>query len=568
MINRVTIRYFKCFSSQTFDLSDPLLLAGPNNSGESTLLQAIAVWSLALNKWQEKRNPRARGKRRVGVALTRKEFAAIPLREMQSLWTNGRTAMSKHEAEIGKAGYPRVIEIELAGANGADSWSLAFEIRCQSNEQIYIRPAEKHVDNVPNAAWNTTVVHVPPFSGIGTEEARYDRAYQDLIIGQGKPGDLIRNLLMDVYEHGKWEELRTSIERIFQYRLLEPQHEGLPFITAEYLPGIPPGRGRGGYPRLDIASAGSGFHQVLMLLAFFYARPSSVLLLDEPDAHLHVILQKQIYDQLRAIAGDTKCQLIIATHSEVLINSTAPENILTFFQSPKRLVTKDQRAQVREALKNLTSVEVLLAKETERVLYVESVADFNLLAEWARICEHPVATWFDGRPFYHKLSTRSLRHANHHFFSLQAVTPKMQGFVLLDGDNRQEGEHESRGYLKIRRWRRYETENYLLHPAALERFVAKRAGEIWVSAAMEYLNDEMSNAAIADPLQENTYVKSVKASEEVLPVFFQKAGVDISKNEYYLIARQMSRSEIPPEVVDVLDDLYQIVQPTGTSAGV
>ena len=42
----------------------------------------------------------------------------------------------------------------------------------------------------------------------------------------------------------------------------------------------------------SVASAGSGVHQVLLLLAFFYARPSSVFLLDEPYAHLHVFLQK------------------------------------------------------------------------------------------------------------------------------------------------------------------------------------------------------------------------------------------------------------------------------------
>jgi predicted ATPase len=71
----------------------------------------------------------------------------------------------------------------------------------------------------------------------------------------------------------------------------------------------------GGGPRLDISSAGSGMQQVLMLLAFLHMRPASVLLLDEPDAHLHVYLQDSIYE-LRSVAARRNSQLIIATHSE------------------------------------------------------------------------------------------------------------------------------------------------------------------------------------------------------------------------------------------------------------
>src|SRR5437667_242055 len=55
-----------------------------------------------------------------------------------------------------------------------------------------------------------------------------------------------------------------------------------------------------------------------MLLTFLQTRPGSVLLLDEPDAHLHVILQDAIYSELRAAAARQPSQLVIATHSEAL----------------------------------------------------------------------------------------------------------------------------------------------------------------------------------------------------------------------------------------------------------
>lgn len=73
---------------------------------------------------------------------------------------------------------------------------MALKNSCyQNTELLYVKPAKEHIENLPNAAPDISVVHVPPFSGIGAEETRYDRPYQDLLIGQGKPGNILRNWL-------------------------------------------------------------------------------------------------------------------------------------------------------------------------------------------------------------------------------------------------------------------------------------------------------------------------------------------------------------------------------------
>jgi hypothetical protein len=40
---------------------------------------------------------------------------------------------------------------------------------------------------------------VPPFSGIGAEETGLQLGYQNRLVGQGKPGDVLRNLLLEIY---------------------------------------------------------------------------------------------------------------------------------------------------------------------------------------------------------------------------------------------------------------------------------------------------------------------------------------------------------------------------------
>ena len=49
MITKVVIRRFKRFDEVTFDIPGHIVLAGPNNTGKTTLLQAIAVVGSCLS---------------------------------------------------------------------------------------------------------------------------------------------------------------------------------------------------------------------------------------------------------------------------------------------------------------------------------------------------------------------------------------------------------------------------------------------------------------------------------------------------------------------------------------
>ena len=306
MIHTVNIRGFKRFGDVEFRLPGHVVLAGPNNTGKTTVLQAIASWSIALRRWREANdfNPR-RGFTRVPIA--RQAFSAVPLRSFELLWRN-RVNHSKS-----------AMEIEI-GHN--DGWSITMEFIADSTEQIYVRPtATAPVDKL--RALDLPVVFIPPMTGIGIEEPVFQRSKIEHLLGLGRPGEVLRNLLVEANrDEVAWGALQASIKSLFGYRLTPPDISGA-HIVADYFPDDLSGGG----PNLDIASAGSGFQQVLMLLAFLNARPRAVLLLDEPDAHLHVILQDAIYHELRSVSARQQSQLIVATHSEVVINSVEPREL-------------------------------------------------------------------------------------------------------------------------------------------------------------------------------------------------------------------------------------------------
>lgn len=568
MITRITLKNFKRFREQVFDIQDHVVLAGPNNAGKSTLLQAIAVWNLARRKWLETRAA-SKSIKPKGVGITRRDFTAIPLREMNLLWTDTSTSLRKDEAEASghKQGHPRpmVIELQAVESDGS-SWAIGFEFIYQNAEMLSVRPVAEHRAST-QLARGFDVIHVPAFSGIGAEETVHTREYQDHLVGQGKPGDIVRNLLKEVWQRDRtrWDNLVGDIRQTFGYELLAPEFEGRPFIVCEYLKQTTDTGKRGGVPRLDIATAGSGFHQVLMLLAFLYARDGAVLLLDEPDAHLHVVLQDEIYARLRRVAADRRSQLVVATHSEVIIDATSPANITSFYSAPHVLIADVEREQVREALKRLTSLDLLLADKARGFLYLEGESDFRLLRAWAGVLAHPVAKWFSARqagPAWQDMRGRNPREARAHFFALRAVRADILGFILLDSDNRTTPVRDLRADgLHIAVWPRYEAESYLLVPQALERYVftTGASSAIQAAAGIDYLRDQLPPAAFADPLADIEFLRSVPASKSLLPGFMNAAGVSLRKADYFRIAEGMLPAEVHPDVVSMLDSLCEIV---------
>lgn len=568
MINKVQIQNFKRFEYQEFTIDGNVVLAGPNNSGKSTLLQAIAVWNLALREWHQERSG-SKATVRTGVQLPRSKFTAIPLREMKLLWNDTVTGKRKHElGPKEKLGTPRPLEITVSGKLFDKEYKVGISFTYRFPDLVLIKPTDETDPEIMD--WfvtNFSLLHVPSFSGIGINETRYDRPYQEMLIGSGKPGDIIRNRILDVYQNDQnhWNQLVKDIQDIFGYTLLPPQYEGQPYIICDYIPSIIRGRPKSSQPTLDIASAGSGFLQTVLLLSFFYSKDSGVVLFDEPDAHLHIVLQRQVYDKVRAVAQQTRSQLIIATHSEIVIDNTDPENVLSFYREPHRLTEKYEAEQVRAALKHLSSMDILQADRWSSILYLEGSSDYNLLGEWAQILDHPLKAFFhdqDKNIFWHNNVGRNPRQAKEHLFALKAIKPDMKGVLLLDGDGRNLSEHELRADgLQIIRWNRYEAENYLLIPSAIDRFI--RGGEAEnlftaqkVQKMMQYISRTPFLSILESPFEDDEATLNIGASKKFLPGLFEKVEIALSKNEYYAIARMMKPEEVHPEVIQKLDFIY------------
>ena len=252
MIEKVILENFKRFDKQEFDLN-AVLLAGPNNTGKTTLMQAIATWNFALNRWIEKENLSSSqktqpvekenfsSKNKTGVRITRESFLSMPLRSLNYektkhwqalawwlLWKDNSTSLKKKE---GKLGSPRFMYITLKGNNNNNKWELKLRFYYANPEVVYAKPLSKIPPELPE----NNIVYIPSFSGIAVQEPIHAEAYQQWLIGQGKPGDIIRNLLLEISKDDtKWKKLNAEIKNIFGYELLKPQSSGQPFILCDF----------------------------------------------------------------------------------------------------------------------------------------------------------------------------------------------------------------------------------------------------------------------------------------------------------------------------------------------
>ena len=63
MITRFHISNFKRLETAELELGSAVVFIGPNNSGKTTALQAMALWDIGWKRWAEKREKGSPGGR-------------------------------------------------------------------------------------------------------------------------------------------------------------------------------------------------------------------------------------------------------------------------------------------------------------------------------------------------------------------------------------------------------------------------------------------------------------------------------------------------------------------------
>ena len=572
MLTKLCLRNFKRFNEVEIELGSPVVFVGPNNSGKTSALQALALWDIGLKRWNERRSGRVTPEERPGVTVNRRDLVAIPMPNANLLW---RELHVRDVTNVG--GRQRTanvrIEVTVEGVTGDRSWTCGLEFDYANEESFYCRPLRVSEQStparmpIPDEAGAANIAFLPPMSGLAATETRLDQGAINVRIGEARTADVLRNLCFRIREERpeQWETLVEQIDRLFGAALAPPRYVAeRGEITMSY-------RERG--VTLDLSSAGRGLQQTLLLLAYLYANPGAVLLLDEPDAHLEILRQRQIYRLLTDTARESDGQIIAASHSEVLLNEAADKDlVVAFVGRPHRLAEGDRGSQVQKALREIGFEQYYQAEQTGWVLYLEGPTDLSVLQALARRLGHDDAVRALERPFVRYVDNQPSS-ALSHFHGLREALQDLRGVALFD---RLESTSPNFGPVEGLVWRRREIENYLCSQATLESYAAAAAavdspGPLFAGPEAERRVSAMREAIdeIAAAMQQlgrgSPWDPDTKVSDDFLtPLFrayFRKLGLPedlMSKKSFYELAEHVPPDEIDPEVREKLDAIAEV----------
>ena len=564
MLTRIRIRNFKRFDDVEIELEKAVVLIGPNNSGKTTALQALALWDIGLRRWNEKRKGKSSPEKRPGVTVNRRDLFSIPVPSANLLWRDLHVRDVRRTEENGKS-TPKTenvnVEIIVDGVVNGNAWSCGLEFDYANEESFYCRPlrldkAGKDRMPVPSDVENVRVAFLPPMSGLADREFVKQPGEVGVLIGQGQTAQVLRNLCYKIHqerEGGHWDDLVGHIRHLFGVELLEPLYIAeRSEITMAYKDERT--------NRLDLSSSGRGLQQTLLLLAHLYANPGAVLLLDEPDAHLGILRQRQTYNLLIQVAEQQSSQIIAASHSEVVLGEAANRDmVIAFVGKPHRI--DDRGLQVLKALQDIGFDQYYQAEEKGWVLYVEGSTDLSILQSFAKTLDHEAQASLE-RPFVKYVENNLPGRARDHFFGLREAKKDLVGIALFDRLN---AELQSVRGLTETMWRRREIENYFCMEQVLLAYARYDLPDDLFGLAERAQREEAMTKSIAEvtKLLEiddlSPWSADVKASDEVLDRVFRlyfkklKLPLHLRKSGYHLLASFVPKESLDDEITEKLD---------------
>lgn len=382
LLKRVTLANF-CGFAETFEVGiAPLtVLVGPNNGGKTTILMAIrfALEAFRLyfggqdepilerirkHQWQTNLNP-------VSRLLGVKDFHQF---------YHGRSLFGLPKVELLFDMVPGNSDLRLSVEcmNNGETLTINLSLndaKCEEN-------GREDTANAVKQLYQVQVELMPPLGTISPSEQQLSWPHLQEARAAGKYAETWRNHLQWLHETGSAEQhqrlAKVIREHIGDVNIQTPKRtrENPAHVIVEY---------KEGDRNYDISAAGGGLRTVVSLAAATELSSASLLLFDEPDAHLHATLQRRVAGLLMDHAGSGR-QLIIATHSADFIDEVPVESLRWIDRKTKGEQECDDVGKLLVRLGAVTNTQAIQALGKDLIIYFEGKPDRTSLTPLMERC--------------------------------------------------------------------------------------------------------------------------------------------------------------------------------------
>lgn len=408
-ISKIKIKNFKCFNNVEVEFDPNFnLIIGQNNSGKSTIFDALRLWQLAFQKFLKDRtnNKQSSFYAHQYSSFTIDDIAFLRIQDFRNLY---------------KKTHIKDFEISLTVSNGTIEAVLPIIFTRTTKDQVINfqllkspnlrKDASKKLSEVLNIPLGSDFketflfTYINPIFLLPNEEPLFAKGYVLNKLRESKANEIIRNLLFTISpeqkklkqdpKNNKLIDIEKNLTEILDLnnisfsRRLEDEDSYIRIFSKNDL-----------NTEVEINQLGSGTINVLNILSVLaygdYERFNlNALLLDEPDSHLHFNHQSRLYSHLKKVSEDTNKQIFIITHNSTLISQF--DKVLFLENNKKEINTipldeylenhlkkidenhYNVMKELSEAKKEKENLEKILSDSKKPIIFCEGTSDVSIL---------------------------------------------------------------------------------------------------------------------------------------------------------------------------------------------
>ena len=301
MLQSLRIERFKRIRDAPFDLEPLNVLVGANNSGKSSIIQGLHFAIATLQTISLLRRFQPSSARPLSTSLGPNELIYSPSENAYALGFGGMLKENKAEA----------IAVTFVLQTG-DKCSI--RIRKGRNRNVLVSVEHPQTAQKLSGLRQPFSIFSPGLAGIVKTESHVSDGVLLRTLARGDANLVLRNILLRLWGTTEWEPFLQDLHTMFPGSDIkvnwEPETDE--FINVQikiYDSWVP------------FELAGTGILQATQILSYIHRFDPSLVVLDEPDSHLHPNNQRLLCALLRRIAEERSTQIILTTHSRHVVDA-------------------------------------------------------------------------------------------------------------------------------------------------------------------------------------------------------------------------------------------------------
>jgi hypothetical protein len=329
-LKAVQVEGFKGIEKCQFEFTDATMLVGTNNAGKSSVLQAIHLASRSIHQAYE-------ANKQSTLSLNAAEY--VPSENYREL---------AHKAVWGNfAGTPESkISFSFSDPAGGPDVDASVVLKSARNEGISVNPTiDPKVISTLRAKDSIFSAYIPGIAGIPLQEALISARHIYRKAASGDSNVVLRNILLKIEKDKKLDLLLSYVHDVYPGVKL-----GVAFDDdKDYVINVAVTFSGPDHVTKPLEFSGAGFIHVLQIFSYLVLFKPKILLIDEPECHLHPTLQTKLMSSLQKRARENGAVALITTLSPFIARGL-PFGSRTVWLDKGAVVAQAKDQTIRDAL--------------------------------------------------------------------------------------------------------------------------------------------------------------------------------------------------------------------------